>query len=84
MGGSHNAQPFAFNDRDGIVQQWHVQVPVVGGECRGCKLLATVHWNLLVVPNPPAAPVVRLYDDLEQLTVIWAEPDNGGADTDCY
>ena len=38
----------------------------------------------VVVPNPPAAPVVRLYDDPEQLTVIWAEPDNGGAVIDRY
>ena len=36
------------------------------------------------VPTTPAAPVVTLYDDPEQLTVLWTEPASGGAAIDAY
>ena len=85
VGGSHSAPPFACDDRDRIARQCHVQVPAVDDERRGCKRLASMHWNLRSGgPNPPAAPVVSLYDDPEQLTVIGPEPDNGGAAIDRY
>ena len=67
--------------RSSVAYRFRLRAVIVAGASDWQQFTGT---SGVVVPNPPATPVVRLSDDPEQLTVIWAEPDNGGVAIDRY